>query len=257
MPLIGITTYVEQARWGAWDMPSALVPYGYLGAVAAAGGRPLLVPPDESGPEETVDALDGLVLAGGADLEPSLYGAQADAATQEVRVDRDRGELALLRVALADGLPVLGICRGAELLNVALGGDLVQHLPDQLGHDQHRGPPGRFAEHAVKVAPVTDVARRLTDLDVVSSYHHQGLGKLADDLQPFAWAPDGVVEAVQHRWLPFVIGVLWHLEAGEDRRLFNALITAAHDRRARRGRTKPEKESTNEREHAVRDRTGN
>lgn len=243
-PLIGITTYVEQARWSAWDMSSALVPYGYVAAVAAAGGRALLVPPDESGAEETVDVLDGLVLAGGADLDPGLYGAGSHPATQGVRVDRDRGELALLRAALAAELPVLGICRGVELLNVTLGGDLVQHLPDQLGHDCHRGAPGRFAEHAVRVETMAPVARRLTDIDLVHSYHHQGLGRLADDLVPFAWAPDGVIEAVQHSGQPFVVGVLWHPEASEDRRLFRALIDAARPLPPPERSTNPEKERT-------------
>jgi gamma-glutamyl-gamma-aminobutyrate hydrolase PuuD len=239
-PLIGITTYVEPARWGVWDLPAALVPQAYVRAVHAVGCRSLLVPPGEDGIEEIVEALGGLVLAGGPDLDPSLYSMPPHAATGGLRPDRDRGELALLRVALAHELPVLGICRGVELLNVALGGDLVQHLPDQLGADSHRGGAGKFAEHSVRVEPVAPVAEGWRAKTTVCSYHHQGLGRIADDLEPFAWAPDGIVEAVQHRGFPFVVGVLWHPEAGGDRRLFEALANAARDYRQQRRGACPE-----------------
>lgn len=241
-PLIAISTYVESARWGAWDLPAALVPYGYVEAVAAAGARPVLVPPADAAPERTVAALDGLVLAGGSDLDPGLYNAEPHPCTQGIRGDRDCGEAALLRAALAAELPVLGICRGLELLNILLGGDLIQHLPDELGHDEHRGEPGRFAEHEIRVEPGTQLGRRLDGHPRVKSHHHQGLGTLGDDLEPFAWAADGIVEAVEHRHLPFVAGVLWHPEAGDDRRLLAALTEAACDHRARRHSNDPDQE---------------
>lgn len=243
-PLIGITTYVERARWNAWDMPAALVPHGYVSSVSRAGGRPLLVPPSPQAAAETIAALDGLVLAGGADLDPGLYGAQTHPETQGVRPDRDFGELALVAVALKHRLPVLGICRGMELINVTLGGDLVQHLPDVLGADEHRAEPGHFAEHPIEILRGTPLADRLAGHGPVCSYHHQALGRLAEPLEPVALAHDGIVEAVVHRELPFLVGVLWHPEAGADPRIFAALIDAARDHRVARGHRIPEQETT-------------
>src|SRR3954449_13310264 len=150
-PLVGITTYVEPASWGAWTMPAALIPYAYVEAVERAGGRPLLVPPSEDAVDETLDALDGIVFSGGNDLEPSSYGAEAHPETNGTNPARDAGELALLTAALARDLPVLAICRGFEVLNVVRGGDLVQHLPDVVGHEEHRPVLGEFGEHPVRV----------------------------------------------------------------------------------------------------------
>jgi putative glutamine amidotransferase len=225
-PVIGITTYVERASWGAWDAEAALVPYDYVRAVARAGGRAVLVPPDEEGVEEVLDSLDGLIFSGGNDLVPEHYGADAHPATDGTNPPRDRGELALLTAALERDLPVLAICRGVEVLNVARGGDLVQHLPEVVGHEEHREVVGEFSEHAVRVDP----SSRLGEVrGPVKSHHHQGLGRIGDGLREVAWAEDGVVEALEDPAKPFVVGVLWHPEAGEDQRLFEQLVEAARE----------------------------
>jgi putative glutamine amidotransferase len=223
-PLIGITTYVEPASWGRWTLEAALVPYDYVRAVERAGGRALLVPPDDDGIEEVLDALDGLVFSGGNDMAPDTYGAEADPATNGTNPARDRGELALLTAALERDLPVLAICRGVEVLNVVRGGDLVQHLPDVVGHEEHRAVVGEFSQHPVRVDP----ASRLGEVrGPVMSHHHQGLGRIGEGLREVAWAEDGVVEAVEDPAKPFLVGVLWHPEAGEDQRLFEQLVEAA------------------------------
>jgi putative glutamine amidotransferase len=223
-PLIGITTYVEPASWGHWNLEAALVPYDYVRAVEQAGGRAVLVPPDDDGNEELLDALDGLVFSGGSDLSPDLYGAEADPETKGTNPARDRGELALLTAALARDLPVLAICRGLEVLNVVRGGDIVQHLPDVLGNESHREVPGTFSDHPVRVDPSSQLGEIR---GAVKSSHHQGLGQIGDGLREVAWAEDGVVEALEDPDKPFVVGVLWHPEAGEDQRLFEQLVEAA------------------------------
>jgi putative glutamine amidotransferase len=223
-PLIGITTYVEPASWGHWNLEAALVPYDYVRAVEQAGGRAVLVPPDDDGNEELLDALDGLVFSGGSDLSPDLYGAEADPETKGTNPARDRGELALLTAALARDLPVLAICRGLEVLNVVRGGDIVQHLPDVLGNESHREVPGTFSDHPVRVDPSSQLGEVRS---AVKSSHHQGLGRIGDGLREVAWAEDGIVEAVEDPEKPFLVGVLWHPEAGEDQRLFEQLVEAA------------------------------
>ncbi len=223
-PLIGITTYVEPASWGHWTLEAALVPYDYVRAVERAGGRAVLVPPDAEGIDEVLDALDGLVFSGGNDMAPESYGAKADPTTSGTNPARDRGELALLTAALERDLPVLAICRGFEVLNVARGGDLVQHLPDVVGHEEHRAVAGEFSEHAVRVDPSSRIGEVR---GAVKSHHHQGLGRLGDGLREVAWAEDGVVEGVEDPTKPFLVGVLWHPEAGEDQRLFEQLVEAA------------------------------
>jgi gamma-glutamyl-gamma-aminobutyrate hydrolase PuuD len=227
-PLIGITTYVEPASWGHWQLEAALVPYDYVRAVERAGGRAVLVPPDDDGSEELLDALDGLIFSGGNDLAPESYGAEADPTTTGTNPARDSGELALLTAALERDLPVLAICRGAEVLNVARGGGLVQHLPDVVGHEGHRAVVGEFSEHTVRVDPASRIE---SAPGAVKSHHHQGLGRLGDGLREIAWADDGVVEAVEDPEKPFLVGVLWHPEAGEDQRLFDQLVAAARDLR--------------------------
>jgi gamma-glutamyl-gamma-aminobutyrate hydrolase PuuD len=193
-------------------------------AVERAGGRAVLVPPDPDGIEEVLDALDGLIFSGGNDMAPESYGAEPDPATNGTNPARDEGELALLAAALERDLPVLAICRGVEVLNVVRGGDLVQHLPDVVGHEEHRAVVGEFSEHAVRVDP----ASRLGEVrGPVKSHHHQGLGRLGEGLREVAWADDGVVEAVEDPQKPFLLGVLWHPEAGEDQRLFEQLVEAA------------------------------
>jgi putative glutamine amidotransferase len=223
-PLIGITTYVEPASWGHWHLEAALVPYDYVRAVERAGGRALLVPPDDDGIEEVLDALDGLVFSGGNDLEPGEYGADAHPATAGTNPERDRGELALLQAALEQDLPVLAVCRGFQVLNVARGGDIVQHLPEVVGHEEHRQAVGEFSEHAVRVDPSSRIGQVHGP---VKSHHHQALGRLGEGLREVAWADDGTVEALEDPDRRFVVGVLWHPEAGEDQRLFEQLVEAA------------------------------
>jgi len=226
-PLIGITTYVEPASWGHWTLESALVPYDYVRAVERAGGRAVLVPPDEDGVEEILDAVDGLILSGGNDMEPDHYGADVHPTTVGTNPLRDRGELALLKAALERDLPVLAVCRGFEVLNVARGGDLVQHLPDVVGHEEHRAIPGEFSEHAVRVDPSSRIG---AVRGAVKSHHHQGVGRIGDGLQEVAWAEDGTVEGLEDPDKSFVVGVLWHPESGEDQRLFEQLVEAARAR---------------------------
>jgi gamma-glutamyl-gamma-aminobutyrate hydrolase PuuD len=224
-PLIGITTYVEPASWGHWgQVEAALIPYDYVRAVERAGGRAVLVPPDEDGNDEILDALDGLVFSGGNDMEPEKYGAEAHPETTGTNPERDRGELALLQAALARDLPVLAICRGFEVLNVARGGDIVQHLPEIVGHEEHREVLGEFSEHGVRVDPSSRIGEVR---GAVMSHHHQGIGRMGAGLREVAWAEDGTVEGIEDPEKPFVVGVLWHPEASEDQRLFEQLVEAA------------------------------
>ena len=226
-PLIGITSYAEEIRWGVWTEEAALVPVSYVRAIEAAGGRALLVPPSTDAVEETLDALDGLVFSGGSDVDPELYGQRAHPETNGVVSDRDKGELALLQAALDLDMPVLAVCRGSQVLNVALGGDLVQHLPDVVGDEKHKHTPGVFADHDVDVLPGTHVRRILGDRAPVKSHHHQGYGRLGQGLREAARADDGTVEALEDPSRRFMLGVLWHPEAGEDFALFEALVEEA------------------------------
>ena len=232
-PVIGITTYAQDASWGVWHLPAALIPLDYVDAVERAGGRPILIPPSEEGVDETLDALDGIVFSGGADVDPKLYGAEAHPATDSPQARRDAGEMALLQAALERDLPTLAICRGFQLLNVARGGDLVQHLPEQVGSDVHKDVPGEFAVHPGRgragIAPRGDRRRAL-----------------GGDLAPpsgarAAWGrgssrPRGrTTERSRPSRIPslrFAVGVQWHPEAAEDQALFDALVGEA---RAYRG----------------------
>jgi gamma-glutamyl-gamma-aminobutyrate hydrolase PuuD len=237
-PVIGITSYAEEASWGVWTAAAALVPMTYVGAVEAAGGRPLLVPPSRDGIAETLDALDALVMTGGSDIDPTHYGAEPHPETKNVRPARDGAELALLEAALERDLPVLAVCRGIQVLNVLRGGDLVQHLPDVVGHDEHKLDPGVFGEHEVRLDPASRVGALLGDRAAIKSHHHQGPGRLGEGLEPFAWADDGTVEGLEATDRRFVVGVLWHPEAGEDFALFRGLVeeAAAYRRERRNGR---------------------
>jgi len=235
-PLIGITSYVEEAAWGHWRLEAALVPQMYVDAVERAGGRALVVPPSERAVEETVDALDGLLVSGGNDLDPASYGAEPHPETRATRPARDRAELVLLEGALARDLPVLAVCRGSQVFNVARGGDLVQHLPEVVGHERHREQPGIFSEHAVRVAAGTRLGTLLGERSRVKSHHHQGFGRIGAGLRETAWAEDGTVEALEDPTRRFALGVLWHPEAGEDKRLFEALVAEARRYREERSR---------------------
>jgi gamma-glutamyl-gamma-aminobutyrate hydrolase PuuD len=226
-PVVGITTYVTPTSFGVWEIESALVPADYVRAVERAGGRPLLVPPSDEGVDETLDAVDGLIFSGGSDLDPALYGQDAHPETNGIVAERDRAELALLVAALARDMPVLAICRGSQVLNVALGGDLVQHLPDVVGHDRHKHTPGVFADHDVAVDDGTRLGAIIGDRAPVKSHHHQGFGRLGEGLRAAAHADDGAVEAVEDPSRRFALGVLWHPEAGADMKLFEALVEEA------------------------------
>jgi len=226
-PVVGITSYTAQARWGFWDLPAALVPLGYVEGVAASGGRPVVLPPVMNGIEEALSMLDALIFSGGPDLDPAGYGQERSEATTAVSPERDAAELALLRAALERNLPVLGICRGMQLINVAYGGALVQHLPDVVGHDGHRTQPGSFDVHPVRLSPDSRAGRVLGPSASVCSGHHQGLGRLGSGLVASAWAQDESVEAIEDPARRFVLGVLWHPEEGGDARLFEALLAAA------------------------------
>lgn len=240
-PLVGVTTSAEDdVRWGAWRLPAALVPLAYVHAIERAGGRPLLVPPSDEAVEETLAALDGLVLSGGNDLDPASYGAEAHPATAGVAPERDRGELALLTAALERDMPVLAVCRGSQVLNVARGGDLVQHLPDALGHERHKHTPGQFADHDVRVEADSRLGRALGGVHApVKSHHHQGYGRVGEALRPVAWADDGTVEALEDPGRRFALGVLWHPEESEDRALFEALVDEARRYREERLAARP------------------
>jgi putative glutamine amidotransferase len=226
-PIVGITTYVEDAAWGAWSLPAALIPYDYVRAVERAGGRALLVPPSVDGVDETLDALDGLLFSGGNDLDPASYGADAHPETNGTRPERDRGELALLEGALARDMPMLAVCRGFQVLNVAHGGDLVQHLPDEVGHEQHREVTGVFSDHDVRIDDTSRLGSLLGGRAAVKSHHHQGVGRVGEGLRATAWADDGTVEGLEDPGRRFAVGVLWHPEAGEDMKLFEALVAEA------------------------------
>jgi anthranilate synthase component 2/putative glutamine amidotransferase len=225
-PLIGVSTYREQARWGAWDLPAVLLPASYADAVAGVGGEPVLLPTGAV-TAAVVARLDGLVLAGGADVDPARYGSVPEPHTTVLRPERDAAELAVLDAALDRDVPVLAICRGMQLLNVTLGGTLVQHLPDVPSAGDHDPGAGLFARREVRTAPGSALARLLGPTATADCHHHQALDHIAPALTPTAWSEDGVVEAVEAAGRRFCLGVQWHPEAGEDRRLFAALVTAA------------------------------
>jgi putative glutamine amidotransferase len=232
-PLIGITTYVTAASWGYWELEAALIPAAYVEAIERAGGRPLLVPPSVDGVEETLCALGGLLLSGGSDLDPALYDQEPHDETFGVHRDRDHAELALLQAALARDMPVLAICRGSQVLNVARGGDLVQHLPEVVGDERHKHTPGTFSDHDVVLQPGTRLSSLLGDRAPVKSHHHQGFGRVGEGLRVAAHADDGTIEAVEDPEQRFAFGVLWHPEAGDDARLFEELVKQAGEYRAR------------------------
>jgi gamma-glutamyl-gamma-aminobutyrate hydrolase PuuD len=233
-PRIGLAAYWTEARWTYWDLPVALVPAGYVEGVRLAGGLPLVLPPTPEGaaePGEVLDALDGLLLIGGPDLGVDLYGSpEQHPETSPKQERRDAFELALLLEARRRAQPVLGICRGMQLLDVAAGGDLVQHLADAIDPAPHRPGPGIFGRHGVALEPGTLAASILGETVDVHSAHHQGVGRVGEGLVVSARAPDGQIEAVEDPALPFCLGVLWHPEEdpeGAGAPLFRALVEAA------------------------------
>jgi putative glutamine amidotransferase len=231
-PIIGITSYAQEASWGAWTLPAALIPLSYVASVEQAGGRSLVIPPSADGVDETLDVLDGLILSGGADIDPARYAAESGGKTV-AQPERDHAEFVLLEAALRRDMPVLGICRGMQIMNVLRGGGLHQHLPDVVGHEEHRETPGVFSEHAVELDPGSRTAAVLGASASVKSSHHQGIVTVGDGLAATGVAHDGTIEVVEDPAHPFAIGVLWHPEEGEDKRLFEALVQEARAYRAR------------------------
>ena len=234
-PVIGITSYAQEASWGVWRLPAALIPLAYVDAIERAGGRAVVIPPAEEDVEETLDALDAIVFSGGADVDPARYGADRHAETDTPQARRDAGEMALLHAALERDMPTLAICRGFQLLNVARGGDLIQHLPEEVGHDVHKQVPGEFAVHPVEVKEGSRLGAIVGSTPRVTSHHHQALGSVGEGLVESAWAADGTLEGVEDPSRRFVVGVQWHPEVGEDAALFEALVEQAREYRA--GRT--------------------
>jgi putative glutamine amidotransferase len=232
--VVGLTCYLEQIQTGAWDIPAGYLPADYFEGVSLAGGVAVLLPPQPVDPETVeglLDSLDALVITGGYDVDPARYDQEPHPATDRPRTDRDAWELALLRAALDRGIPVLGICRGAQLLNVAFGGTLHQHLPDVLGHGGHRVGNGVFARLPVRTVAGTRLAALIGDCADAPCYHHQAIDKVGDGLVVSAWDPDGVVEAVELPGEAFALAVQWHPEKSlDDLRLFKAVVEAARSR---------------------------
>jgi putative glutamine amidotransferase len=220
-PVIGVTTYIERTRYTAWDLDAAVLPRTYLDVVAAAGGNPVLLPPLGF---DNVSFLDGLVIAGGADVDPARYGQSAHPETTGLRPDRDETEFALVKAALTAGIPTLGVCRGMQVLNVVLGGTLTQHVPDVIGTSTHRPVVGQFGGNEVRTVPGSALAAILGETAAVSCSHHQAIDRLGDGLRVAAAAPDGTVEAVELDGPGFVLGVQWHPEQDAEVRLFKALV---------------------------------
>jgi putative glutamine amidotransferase len=238
-PVIGICAAVEQARWGAWDMPACLLPRNYVDAIQRAGGLALMLPPDPAvtrEPDRVLDLLDALVLAGGVDLDPGTYGAEPHPAGDRPDRDRDDFELALTARALERDMPFLGICRGMQVMNVARGGTLVQDLPEAKGHDEHRRVRGTFdgADHDVRLEPGSLAARAAgEEHHATKSHHHQGVDRVGEGLVVTGWADvDDLPEALEDPGRRFALGVQWHPEGDEHSRLIAALVREAAARRA-------------------------
>jgi putative glutamine amidotransferase len=233
-PLIGICATLERVKWGPWDDFVAMTPKSYVDAVQAAGGLAVLLPPDDAAaenPDELLDRLDGLMLAGGNDVDPATYGARPHREVGRTIPERDRFELALAHRALEREIPLLAICRGMQMLNVACGGTLVQHVPDLVGHEEHRHTPGQFADHAVEL-DARSLAARAAGVDrlAVKSHHHQGIDELGENLVASGRADgDGLVEAIEDPDRPFVLGVLWHPEQDHSSRLVAAFVEEARE----------------------------
>ena len=235
-PVIGLTTYAEETRFGLQDTFAAVLPLAYVHAVHSSGGRAVLITPDDPD-EDILDRIDGIIFAGGSDVDPALYG-EAPHPTTNVKPERDAAEMLLLRAALARDLPLLGICRGMQLMAVAYGGRLHQHLPDVLGHTGHRPTSGpKFGEHLVRLIGGTLCHKILGEEVTVNSFHHQGIAD-PGRLTVAGWAPDDeLIEAAEDPSRTFAIGVQWHPEDTNDFRVFAALAEAAAERQhqTRRG----------------------
>ncbi|HWF36391.1 MAG TPA: gamma-glutamyl-gamma-aminobutyrate hydrolase family protein [Solirubrobacteraceae bacterium] len=234
-PAIGICAGLNQASWGIWDQQAALLPFNYLTAIQRAGGLPLMIPPDPElieDPDQVLGRLDGLILAGGVDIDPAVYGAERHEETElGTARERDDTEIALVRRALELDLPILGICRGMQVINVALGGTLLQHVPDRVGHGNHRRNPGSFvdSEHDVRLTPGSLVARAAgEDVHSTKSHHHQAVEEIGEGLEVTGWsALDDLPEALEAPDRRFALGVQWHPEVDETSRVIGALVDEA------------------------------
>ncbi len=238
-PVIGICTALARANWGAWhEREAALLAYSYITAIHRAGGLAVMIPPDRhlaDAPDEMLDLLDGLILAGGNDIDPALYGADAHPETRHTMPERDRSELALARRAIERDMPVLGLCRGMQLINVAFGGTLRQHLPDDLGHEEHRRTLGSFedADHDVRLTPGSLAAHAAgEEIHATKSHHHQGVAEIGEGLEVTGISTlDDLPEAIEAPACRFVLGVQWHPEADERSRVLAALVERARAHR--------------------------
>jgi putative glutamine amidotransferase len=238
-PVIGLCTALERARWSHWDQQAALLPRSYMLAVQRAGGIAIMLPPDPRASEEAaawIDIVDALVLAGGADVDPGSYGAEPDPHTTHTVPERDAFEIALALCAMDRDVPLLGICRGMQVMNVARGGTLIQHLPDDVGHTDHRRALGTFenADHDVRLADGSLAARAARErIHSTKSHHHQGVDDLGEGLEVTGWATiDDLPEAIEDSSRRFALGVQWHPEADPTSHLIAALVEEARVARA-------------------------
>lgn len=239
-PIVGLTTYLQQAQTGVWDVHASLLPHVYLDGVTRAGGVAVMLPPQAitgAAAEAVTAGLDALVLTGGKDVDPARYGTVPHPENDAPDRGRDDWEFALLDAALGQGVPVLGICRGAQVLNVALGGTLHQHLPDVVGHSGHRAGNAVFSATDITVTPGTRLASLVGHRVTAQCYHHQAIDRVADSLTVSACDADGVIEGVERPGEAFVLGVQWHPEESpDDLRLFTGVVDAARSRRDARCR---------------------
>ena len=231
-PVIGICTYLDTVSWGAWVDRAAMIPAGYVGAVQRAGGVAVLLPPDREAiddPDPVLDLVDALILAGGVDVSPGAYGADPHPLTDEPNDERDAFELALATRALERDIPVLGICRGMQVMNVAAGGTLHQHLPEIVGHEAHRQTVGTFEDHDVRLEEGSLAARAAGEqLHATKSHHHQGVDDLGEGFVVTGWSRlDDLPEAIEHPARRYALGVQWHPEADETSRLIASLVEEA------------------------------
>ena len=235
-PIIGICAALEPARWGVWDRPAVLLPHNYIVALQGAGAVALMLPPDpavSAEPDIVLDLIDGLLLAGGADVDPSCYGAERAAETTHTVPERDEFELALTRRAIERDIPLLGICRGMQVFNVACGGTLIQHLPTHVGHGEHLRVPGSFdgAAHPVHLEPASRAAHAAgEEHHQTLSHHHQGVDRLGDELVVSGWADvDELPEAIELPDKRFALGVQWHPEADATSQIIATLVEEARE----------------------------
>ena len=233
-PVIGLCAALERARWGHWHQAAHLLSRAYADAVQRAGGLAVILPSDASAiedPDPWLDLVDGLVLAGGADVDPESYGAERDPHTKGTVPERDAFEIALTQGALERDLPLLGICRGMQVMNVARGGSLIQHLPDDVGHEDHRRTLGSFenADHDVRLADGSLAARAAAEkIHPTKSHHHQAVERIGEGFEVTGWATiDDLPETVEDPTCAFALGVQWHPEADAGSQLIAALVEAA------------------------------